>query len=281
MAAPIPRIDHTLIGVPDLEAARGAWERLGFAVTPRGRHIGWGTANYCVMFPDDYVELLGIVDPTQFVNRLDLFLERRGAGLMGLAWGIDDAAAVHAALASAGLAEPPRALARLLELPEGDVMPRFELVPLASGATPALSSFCCRHLTPELLRRPEWQEHRNGAVGLEGVTVAVADPDALAAAYSILFGPDALHATPGRLDVRVGPHALRFLTPDRLRRRYPQLVPPAELPAPLVMTVRVTSLEATGAFLAGRGIGQWQGAGHRIVVPPDEATGVVLEFAEG
>ena len=70
-------LDHVLVGVRDLEAARRAWARLGFTLTPRGRHIGWGTANYCIMFAREYVELLGIVDPGLFVNRLDRFLETR------------------------------------------------------------------------------------------------------------------------------------------------------------------------------------------------------------
>ena len=82
---PLSGIDHTLIGVRDLESARATWRHLGFTVTPRGRHIGWGTGNYCVMFGDDYVELLGIVDPSQFLNRLDTLLETRGEGLLGLA----------------------------------------------------------------------------------------------------------------------------------------------------------------------------------------------------
>jgi len=279
--APILGIDHTLVGVPDLEAAREAWQRLGFTTTPRGRHMGWGTANYCIMFPDDYVELLGIVDPAQFVNRLDRFLERRGAGLMGLAWAIADAGAVHDALGPAGLAEPPKALGRFLELPEGDVVPRFELVPFAPEATPGLPSFACRHLTPELLRRPDWLRHPNGAIGIEGVTVTVADPGALAEPYARIFGEAALHGTPSRLDVRAGPHTLRFLSPDRLRRRYPGIGVPPEPPAPLAMTLRVPSLDETAAFLSGRGIARWEVSGRRIVVPPAEATGVILEFADG
>ena len=56
-------LDHVLVGVRDLEAARATWTGLGFNPCPRGRHTGWGTANYCLMFPGDYVELLGIVDP--------------------------------------------------------------------------------------------------------------------------------------------------------------------------------------------------------------------------
>ena len=42
----IAGIDHTLVGVRDLEAARAAWEKIGLRLTPRGRHIGWGTGNY-------------------------------------------------------------------------------------------------------------------------------------------------------------------------------------------------------------------------------------------
>jgi catechol 2,3-dioxygenase-like lactoylglutathione lyase family enzyme len=53
-ACGITGIDHTLVGVRDLEAARAAWSRLGFTVTPRGRHIGWGTGNYCVMLEEGY-----------------------------------------------------------------------------------------------------------------------------------------------------------------------------------------------------------------------------------
>src|SRR3546814_8233762 len=69
-ARPIRGIDHVLVGVRDLEAARETYARLGLTVSPRGRHIGWGTANYCIMFPGDYIELLGIVDATQFTNNL-------------------------------------------------------------------------------------------------------------------------------------------------------------------------------------------------------------------
>lgn len=50
MTGALAGIDHVLVGVHDLEAARRTYRHLGFTVSPRGRHIGWGTANYCVMF---------------------------------------------------------------------------------------------------------------------------------------------------------------------------------------------------------------------------------------
>src|SRR5271168_639438 len=81
----IAGIDHVIVGVRDLERARSGWSRLGFTLSPRGRHIGQGTANYCIMFPSDYLELLGVVDPSDFVQRLDAFLARR-EGLMAAAF---------------------------------------------------------------------------------------------------------------------------------------------------------------------------------------------------
>src|SRR5215471_11993935 len=89
MPGGIAGIDHIIVGVRSLEQARMAWTRLGFTLSPRGRHIGQGTANYCIMFPSDYVELLGIVDAQDFVQRLDVFLARR-EGVMATAFAPSD-----------------------------------------------------------------------------------------------------------------------------------------------------------------------------------------------
>jgi hypothetical protein len=40
-------------------------------------HIGLGTGNYCIMFASEDIELLGIVDSTDFVQGLDAFLARQ------------------------------------------------------------------------------------------------------------------------------------------------------------------------------------------------------------
>src|SRR5438128_4265355 len=118
----IAGIDHVIVGVRDLEQARIAWTRLGFTLSPRGRHIGQGTGNYCIMFPSDYIELLGVVDPRDFVQNLDAFLVRR-EGLMAAAFA---PAALpeetRAALQRLQLhPSEPRPLGRQIELPEGNV----------------------------------------------------------------------------------------------------------------------------------------------------------------
>ena len=126
-------IDHVIVAVHELEHARTAWSRLGFAISPRGRHIGQGTANYCVMFPSDYIELLGIVDAADSVERLGTFLAGR-EGPMGVAFApAGTAEEARAALLHRQLhPSEPRPLARQIELPLGTVLPRFSLISLAA-----------------------------------------------------------------------------------------------------------------------------------------------------
>ena len=271
-------IDHSLIGVRDLEGAKRAWQRLGFTVTPRGRHIGWGTANYCLMFEQGYVELLGILDPAQFTNDLDKFLAER-EGLLGLAFASADASATARRLAAAGLhPDGPKDLKRLLELPEGERLPAFKLVHLPAAELPDLRAFFCQHLTPGLVRRPEWLAHANGAKRLLALTVASDRPGELAPAYERIFGPAAMNREAESLTVDAGAGELRFMTPAALASRYRGVaIPSHKRPFMAVQTVGVADLGRAGEVLRRNGLRPIEGDG-RLLVGPDAATGCVLEF---
>jgi Glyoxalase-like domain len=278
----ISGLDHTLIGVRDLELARMSWTRLGFATSPRGRHIGWGTANYCLMFERDYIELLGIVDPAQFTNNLDRFLARR-EGLMGVAFASPAVEETARALAARGLhPSAPKDLARQLELPEGTALPRFKLVFLPPEETPGLTTFVVEHLTPELLRRPEWLAHPNGALGLAGVTTIVADTAPLVEKWGRLLGASRVVTTDDIVTAHVGDQALVFCTAEDFGALYPEVeLPPAlEPPAPALMSLHVQVLGDTADCLASWHIDHEGPVGGRIVVPADEANGTILEFIE-
>ena len=41
-------IDHPVIAVGDMTEARVRYQRLGFTIPPRGRHLEWGTGNWCL-----------------------------------------------------------------------------------------------------------------------------------------------------------------------------------------------------------------------------------------
>jgi len=281
-AEAITGIDHLLIGVRDLEAAHGIWSKLGFTLTPRGRHIGWGTANYCAMFGQDYIELLGIVDPQQFTNNLDRFLES-GEGLMGLALATADAAAAAKLLARQDIEiEGPRDLARTLELPDGTVEPAFRLVHLLGSAVPGLSAFICQHLTPELVWQAPWLQHPNGARRIASVTAVVADPAAGALAYGALFGEHRVAVGDGIVTIEVGRATVRFVSIDTLRGELPGSValPDSPLPWLAVMRLAVADAAATAAYLQGAGVAFHQDGAGTLRIGSEQTCGVILEMVE-
>lgn len=279
----IKGIDHTLIGVADLEAARSAFEKLGFTLTPRGSHIGWGTANYCIMFDEDYIELLGIVDPSLETNALDVALEERGQGLLGVALASDEPEATHRSLMEAGL-EPSGILSleRKLELPEGDVLPAFQLIRLTSSAgLSAKNLFICHHLTPELVRRPEWLVHANGARYIKSVVVVVDEPGALAPYYQRLCGSINVTLTDNTMSVRFGRGSLIFVNDRDIDLLFPGLTNMDEMPSLphlIAMTIAVDDLEGTERLLKNSGIGPRRIANGTLRVAPEKACGLLLEF---
>jgi catechol 2,3-dioxygenase-like lactoylglutathione lyase family enzyme len=274
MASPITGIDHVLAGVADLEGSRATYERLGFTLTPRGRHKGRNTGNYCIMFPGDYIELLGIVDDDPstandpFTSGLTDFLAERGEGLSGLALAADDADATYAAFVTAGVkTDPPRALSRLLELPEGTVEPKFTLVHTPPETFPGARFFVCHHLTPDLLRRPDWLDHANDVQRITALTAIADDAPAVAAACARVFGDDAVEADGTGYTIALGGGAALRLDPAS-----------GDTPPGLTsLTLAVADTAATGACLEAAGV-PYQRDGGDLVVAPEFACGAGLIF---
>jgi catechol 2,3-dioxygenase-like lactoylglutathione lyase family enzyme len=278
----IAGIDHTLVGVKDLEAARQLWQTLGFTVTPRGRHIGWGTGNYCIMFESGYIELLGVVQPTEFLNGLDVFLKSR-EGLMALAFGTEDPKGLQAALAKAGIAsDGPKDLKRKLELPEGEALPAFSLLFPDPKALPDLKAFVTQHLTPDIIRRKEWLRHANRARRLVSVTVVAADPAKAALGYLPIFGPERIKVSDAMTVVDTGAGAIRFVTPGGLRNLYEALLPLPDFAPPWIaaMKIEVADKNRCRDFLKDRNV-PVEKTGKGCLVPPEVADGCILEFVQG
>lgn len=282
MAHGLTGIDHAVLAAADLEAARASYSRLGFTLSPRGRHVGWATGNYCIMFPGNYLELLGIAEPGGFSAGLEEAIASRGEGVHKIVPGTKDAAASRASLAAAGLKPgEPQSLKRALELPEGNVMPAFTLVHLPPEATPETSMFLCQHLTPALLRKPEWLLHPNGALQLSGFVVACADPPALEQSYERLFGAGNAVRTDRLLTVRCGEEYVLFATPDDITSLFPDLDhdPARALPYVAGMRFRVHNTEAPRAYFKARGIAHERSLDGRVFISQEDAHGCFLEFA--
>jgi hypothetical protein len=155
--APRLGIDHAVIAVRDLDAAAATFSALGFTLTPRGFH-SIGSQNHCIMLGSTYIELLAAPVAHPWLDYYRRFLDRQGDGLAAIALSTDDADGTYAELKGQG-ARPPMDLSR----PAQGGLARFRLVQIQD------TLFVCQHLTPELVWRPEWQKHANGATELAAI----------------------------------------------------------------------------------------------------------------
>ena len=281
----IESIDHPVIAARDLDAARGIYEKLGFTIPPRGSHVEWGTGNLCIMFPDDYLELRGIIDASRFTMHLDEHLDAHGEGPMGVAFGTHDVEASFEQAISNGIATGElRSLTRNFEHPEGWTQPSFKLfAPVADDIVGLMHVVIIEHLTPELIRRPEFLKHANGCVGVDSMAGTIYDIEACAAAMRSLLGDRAVAVREEGLLLQL-PTAqhIELLLPDIYQSRYGEIAasPKPETPRLGAMTLRVDSLAKARSALEGNTVPYAEPDIGLLRVAGSSACGVTLQFTE-
>lgn len=277
----VPAVDHILAVVADLAGAGAAFERLGFTLTERGRHTGAGTHNRLAMLGDDYLELIAVETPSEWNASWRRLLDAGYQGPAALALGCDDDEAAARHLAAIGIANgPSMRLSRQVRLPEGERKAEFGIVRIAADAFPCGSMFFCRHFTRDVVWRPEWQRHANGATGIRRVIAIHPKPAEATAAYARLVGADAVTKTANGIVAGLGRTPLEILTPEAcMLWSKGRAMPNAALPARLVgYTLAVADLAATERHLAGAGIPTTR-TQRSIFVGPIDAAGAIIEFA--
>jgi hypothetical protein len=277
----IPGIDHLVVDVEDrMDEAARRYEALGFRLTPLGRHT-LGSVNRLAVLAGDYLELLGTGEPGAPV-RPDL--AGFPAGMNGLVFRAEAAEAWHGDLTARGLpAEPVQSFSRPVEVAGRGEAARFKVVRLAPRAMFDGRVYFCEHLTPELVWRPEWQDHPNGAFAIARVAIAARDPDVVARRFSWLFGREALADAPqGGALVRADAALIEIRPAAALAEALGEAMPdPAGRGDHVALVgLRVRSLGAADAALQrGRVAGVRREAG-RILVAARAAVNVAVEFTE-
>lgn len=176
-------LDHAGIVAADLDAAAAAFTALGFHLTPVAAHASGRTANRCAMFRDGgYLELMATV-PGQASATLDRFLAR-GPGAHILALDIPETDAAVDRLARAGIA----AEASIAERDAGPGGPKARFAVIMPPDPPAGRVLLIRHLTRDLLWRPEHMVHPNGALALIEAVFATETPAETVSYLSRLTG---------------------------------------------------------------------------------------------
>ena len=281
----IESLDHPVLAARDLDVARVTCERLGFTIPPRGSHIEWGTGNLCIMFPDDYLEIRGIVDASRFTMNLDKHLDQFGEGLMGVAFRTDDVQTSYREMVDHGMrVAEPRRLTRNFEHPEGWTQPSFDLcVPEPDDIEGLMHVVVLQHLTPELIRRPDFLAHPNACVGVNAMAGIIDDTKRVAAKLALLLGGDSVRtdADGVHLVVPTG-QQIDLLLPHVYQARFGDIGRESDSKTPRLgaMTLRVEDLGRTQDVLAGNDVAFGNPDEGTIRVGPEYACGVVLDFTE-
>jgi len=159
-----PKLDHAVINVRyQMDQAEELFTQLGFTLTARGYH-SMGSINHLMMFDSDYLELIGLPDDSAEAMQGRPAIANAPLGINGLVFKTADADETFNHLQSIGMAaDPPKSFSRPVALPESDAEARFRTVAVKDGVFPGGRVYYCEHATPELVWRPEWQQHDNGA----------------------------------------------------------------------------------------------------------------------
>jgi hypothetical protein len=284
----IDSVNHVGVAVRDMSKACTRYEALGFTLSPLSVHSGsnkpgapvqpMATGNRCAIFPNNYIEVLGIVNPGALDWSWGDFIKRFQGGHI-ICFGCKDAEVVDKRVSGNGVkTSGVITLQRDIETPEGMRTAIFDCVHFDRAGTPEGLIQAARHRFPEYVHQQRYLTHRNGATSLDEVVLVTQDPEAMARHYEKLTGEGATkRADRFSIDLSLVTR-LVFMKPEAIAAAFPgTLFSP--VPSIAAMGFTVENLQQTADLLKREGFTLAQ-VGDSIVVPAEEALGVVHYFYE-
>jgi len=178
-------LDHAILAVRDLGAATAQYARLlGWSPSWRGEHPAAGTANVLFRLENTYIELLSPDGDGPHGRALSGRLETQGEGLIGLAFGTDDADVCRSFFAERGL-EPEAIEKGLGRDVESGAFREWRRISLPGKNTRGVMLFAIEHLSPDSTLTPGLPagDERAAIFGLDHAVVRTADAEAAKALY--------------------------------------------------------------------------------------------------
>ncbi|WP_432258132.1 VOC family protein [Cupriavidus sp. TMH.W2] len=280
MATQAEMFDHAVVVCPDLDAGAQAWRRLGFTLTPRGYHT-LGSQNHCIMLRRDYLELLHVTAPNSS-RQYYWDAQARGGGCAAMSCKSADAFGTAARLRACGWhTSDPIEFSRPVRLDDGSEHPATFRVTALDDA-PGARYFFCEHRTPELLWRPEWTRHANGAQSIATMFLVVAPAlvDAAARAYAELTGGELTQLSEHVCSLALDDAALVISTPQALASATGTAHIRREGPGYAAIRLRTDDLAAARAGWREQGVPTQDLGPRETLVPAGAAGGVALLFEQ-
>lgn len=283
-------LEHPVIVSDNLDALADRYRAMGFAPTHKGYHP-WGTGTQLVLFPDNFIELMGIDDyslideASETGFRFGRFIAdqlNRREGIAMLALHSDDAMADAAAVTARGV-EPDGLVnfRREVTLPDGSHDEAVvSLAMLIDWDQPQLSHFICQQHRPEFVWIPDWMQHPNGAYAITRMVYAAAEPYALWQRFAGIWGEDALRDLDNSFSVSTaGGEILVLNRPAAEARLAPVEMPYGwrDAPCAVAIAVRVSDLNRAHIMMMQNRVPHVRMA-EAVRIPPAHAGNIVLDF---
>jgi Glyoxalase-like domain len=283
-------LEHPIVVSDNLDAIAERYRAMGFTPTAKGYHP-WGTGTQLVLFPDNFIELMGIEnhflldEPGETGFRFGRFIAdqlRRREGVAMIALHSEDAVADAAAVTARGV-EPGGLVnfRREVELPNGSTDEAVvSLAMLIDWEQPQLSHFICQQHRPEFVWVQEWMQHPNGAHGIEQVVYAAVEPYALWQRFAGIWGEEALHDLGNGFSVATAGGELLVLDRPAAEARFAPVEMPygwRDSPCAVAISVRVVDLNRVHMLMMQNRVPHVR-TGELVRIPPSHAGNVVLDF---
>lgn len=284
-------IDHIVHAVHDLDAARDAYERLGFLVGAENRHP-WGTHNRLVQFAGSFIELLAVSDPDKlprvppgtysFGNFNREYLESCGEGLSFLVLQSFDPEQDKKAFDKAGFGGfAVMDFSRKAVRPGGgETEVSFSLAFAREPESPHAGFFTCLHKTPEEIWFPELQRHENGATGIAAAICSAENPTDHHIFMEAFSGARDVHASSLGIKVKTPRGEILIYNPRAFLDSFGCAAPDEAGMRLAAFTISVRDIEAARKHLRRSGFSVRE-LHNRLVAGPAETFGAVIAFEPG
>ncbi len=277
MAHP-PKLDHAVINVHyQMDLSESIFRKLGFHLTARGYH-SLGSINHLMMFGSDYLELIGL--PAETIGEKPTRPEVLDApvGINGLVFKTSDVDETYTHLQALGMAgDPPKSFFRPVDLPDGPQNAHFRTVTVRADIFPGGRIYFCEHGTPELVWRPEWQHHRNGALRMPEFVIASECHDREAADLARLIHSQ-VEGSGDNLSVKLEDATITLLSPTAYQTRFGDLASCMASRASIfgALTIQTTDLASLRSLAQDSGLPLVDGPRRLTLREP--SLDCVLEF---
>jgi glyoxalase-like protein len=283
-------LEHPLVVSHNIDALAERYRAMGFAPTRKGYHP-WGTATQLVLFPENFIELMGIDDrslidePAEGGFRFGRFIAdqlNRREGIAMLALHSDAAEADLAAVSARGVESDGLVhFRREVVLPDGGTDEAVvTLAMLIDWEQPQLSNFICQQHRPEFVWVPDWMRHPNGAYAIARIVYAAAEPFAVWPRFAAIWGEAALTELENGFKVATPGGELLVLDRPSAEARFAPVAMPdgwRDAPCAVGITVRATDLNVVHMTML-RNMVPHVRTDELVRIPPSVAGNVVLDF---